>query len=242
MTVSTELHGFDVAQAFVDVAGDIASDGTVTGARAKITTLARDTLGSAGTAIWHLTAEAKMKLDSYTDADFMKLMSDIVGKEPDGPAWDAMHTRRTVVADDFATDARWPNYTRRLVAGSPVRSAVVYPLGLGGRDLGVLAVYAHAAGYFTPARVELGAVFAAHASLALENVSLTDKNQHLEIALQSNRKIGIAMGILMASYRMTEQQAFDLLRATSQTTHRKLNAVAEDVALTGTIETLQPMA
>ena len=240
MTVSTELHGFDVAQAFADVAADIASDGTVVGARARITVLARDTLGSAGTAIWHLSDIATMKLDSCTDTGFMKLMSDIVGKQPDGPAWQAMHDRETVLADDFATEARWPDYTRRLITESPVRSAVVYPLGLGGVDLGVLAVYSHVSGHFTPARVELGAVFAAHASLALENVSLTDKNRNLEIALQSNRKIGIAMGILMASYRLTEQQSFDLLRATSQTSHRKLSAVAEEVAFTGTIDTLQP--
>ena len=43
-------------------------------------------------------------------------------------------------------------------------------------------------------------------------------------------------GILMASYKTTEQQAFDLLRIASQTTHRKLADIAEDVLLTGTLD------
>jgi len=41
--------------------------------------------------------------------------------------------------------------------------------------------------------------------------------------------------VLMASYTITEHQAFDLLRTVSQRTHRKLRDVAGDVALTGAL-------
>jgi AmiR/NasT family two-component response regulator len=44
------------------------------------------------------------------------------------------------------------------------------------------------------------------------------------------------MGILMASMKLTEDAAFDLLRVTSQHTHRKLREIAESVVLTGTVE------
>ena len=235
MTVSDD---FDVARTFADVAQDIAAYDNLAGARTKVATLARTALDSAGTAIWHLRPDSTMALDSYTDPVFMELMSDIVGKEPDGPAWQAMQDRRTTVAEDFSTETRWPNYVQRLITESPVRSAVVYPLGVGDKDLGVLAVYDHRPRHFGHSLVDLGAVFAAYASLALENVTLVEKARNLEIAVSSNRRVGMAVGILMARNNLTEVQAFDLLRVTSQNTNTKLSAVAEDVALTGTIRTL----
>jgi signal transduction histidine kinase/DNA-binding response OmpR family regulator len=56
---------------------------------------------------------------------------------------------------------------------------------------------------------------------------------NLQIALASNRQIGAAMGIMMAQSRITEDEAFDLLRKASQNQHRKLRDVADEVMLTG---------
>ena len=179
-----------------------------------------------------------MALDSFTDRHFMDLMSDIVGQQPDGPAWQAMQDRRTTVADDFSTETRWPRYVSRLVAESPVRSAVVFPLGVAGRDLGVLAVYSHRPGHFAPSVIDLGTVFAAYASLALENVGLARKTLHLERAVRSHRRIGVAVGILMARNNLTEEQAFDLLRIASQNSNTKLSDVADGVINAGTLRTL----
>jgi hypothetical protein len=63
-----------------------------------------------------------------------------------------------------------------------------------------------------------------------------EKNEHLENALTSNRKIGAAMGILMANHKLTEQQAFDALRIASQHSHKKLHDIAFDVVETGHLE------
>ncbi len=56
---------------------------------------------------------------------------------------------------------------------------------------------------------------------------------HLEPALVSQRRIGIATGILMARLLLTEQQALDQLRRASQ--HAKLVSVAEEVTLTSAL-------
>jgi DNA-binding response OmpR family regulator len=66
-----------------------------------------------------------------------------------------------------------------------------------------------------------------------------DKAANLERALASNRQIGTAMGILMARLKLTDEQAFDLLRKTSQNRHRKLRDIAEEVILTGEISNPQ---
>ena len=46
---------------------------------------------------------------------------------------------------------------------------------------------------------------------------------------------GAAMGVLMQAHKITDLDAFDLLRLASQRSHRKLPDVAEDVLLTGAL-------
>ena len=59
------------------------------------------------------------------------------------------------------------------------------------------------------------------------------KAANLEVALDSSRQIGAAMGILMGRKLMTQEQAFLALRAASQHLHRKLRDIADDVLRTG---------
>jgi AmiR/NasT family two-component response regulator len=59
------------------------------------------------------------------------------------------------------------------------------------------------------------------------------KVENLEIALRTARQIGMALGIVMCRYGLTEDDAFAALRALSQKSHRKLREIAEQVVLTG---------
>jgi signal transduction histidine kinase/DNA-binding response OmpR family regulator len=58
---------------------------------------------------------------------------------------------------------------------------------------------------------------------------------HLEKALLSNRQIGAAIGILMQQFKITQSDAFDLLRRASQAANSKLRDIADDVVLTGAL-------
>jgi AmiR/NasT family two-component response regulator len=58
----------------------------------------------------------------------------------------------------------------------------------------------------------------------------------LQRALVSNRRIGMAMGILMERHRLTEEHAFDRLRDLSQRSNVKLRDVAEQLIYTGDIQ------
>jgi AmiR/NasT family two-component response regulator len=58
---------------------------------------------------------------------------------------------------------------------------------------------------------------------------LSDEVSQLKVALHSNRRIGMAMGLLMAQLGVTDDEAFDALRTISQNTNRKLRDVADDV-------------
>ena len=56
---------------------------------------------------------------------------------------------------------------------------------------------------------------------------------HLQVALESNRMISAAVGMLMVTHQLTYRQVFDLLSTTSQTTNRRVAAVADTVLQTG---------
>lgn len=70
---------------------------------------------------------------------------------------------------------------------------------------------------------------------SIEAASAQAKIANLEIALQSSRVIGMAVGIVMECCKLTPDEAFDLLVSVSQHEHRKLREIADDLVLTGAI-------
>ncbi len=62
---------------------------------------------------------------------------------------------------------------------------------------------------------------------------------HLRIALQGDRNIGIATGILMERHRLMAAQAFEALRGDARARQRKLGEVAAEIV--GACETLSPL-
>ena len=73
----------------------------------------------------------------------------------------------------------------------------------------------------------------------LVNAELAD---HLLLALRSSRLIGAAIGIVMASWKVSEVTAFEMLRVASQRANRKLRILADEVVQTGHAADLPAMA
>jgi AmiR/NasT family two-component response regulator len=70
----------------------------------------------------------------------------------------------------------------------------------------------------------------------VDNLALADQQLgHLRTALATNRRIGIAIGLLMALRKIGEEEAFELLRRASSHRNTELRLVAEDVIRTGTL-------
>ena len=57
--------------------------------------------------------------------------------------------------------------------------------------------------------------------------------KQLQTALTTARRIGAAVGIIMARLAVSEEEAFQTLVRASQNSHRKLRDIAEDVIYTG---------
>lgn len=63
----------------------------------------------------------------------------------------------------------------------------------------------------------------------------TQRASHLERALDSNRSIGMALGILMVTRKITSEEAFEALKKVSQRSNRKLREIADEVIYTGAL-------
>jgi len=162
----------------------------------------------------------------------------------EGPCLDAVHISPVVSAPGFP-DQRWP----RLGAaptGLGVRSSVSYHLRSGDAETptGALNIYAMTPDAFSTDAVDIGGILAAHASLAAraigERTSVQRVDHDLQAALLSRDVIGQAKGILMERLNMTPDQAFDILRDSSQRLNVKLREVARNLTETGEITPRKP--
>jgi ANTAR domain len=62
----------------------------------------------------------------------------------------------------------------------------------------------------------------------------------LRVALATCRRIGAAIGFVMATRQVSQSEALRILSQASQDTHRKLRDVADYVTLTGEVPTSKP--
>jgi GAF domain-containing protein len=151
-----------------------------------------------------------------------------------GPCVTAAREQRLVVANDLATDDRWPAFAGR-ARDLGVRSAVSYQLYLNRNDddrFGALNLYGEEPHAFDEEAIELGEVFAAQCAATLASAIA---HEGAQAALASRDVIGQAKGILMERHQLTASGAFDLLRRTSQQRNMKLRDLAQHVADTGSM-------
>ncbi|MFL6162503.1 MAG: GAF and ANTAR domain-containing protein [Jatrophihabitantaceae bacterium] len=157
-----------------------------------------------------------------------------------GPCVDAIVNETTFHTGDLENDPRWPTFGKRAAVEFGVHSMLAIRLflddGRGQDTIGALNLYSTSYHAFTESGVTLGYVFATHAAIAFDGADAVDQAMNLQLAQESNREIGMAMGVLMSRHRLTQSQAFDLLRMASQHTHRKLRDIASDVVRTGMLD------
>lgn len=152
----------------------------------------------------------------------------------EGPCLTGAAESQIVHIPDIAHEDRWPKFTAAVQSQTPVRGVLSCHL-LDEPERSALNLYSTRPGEFDTAALSIAALFAAHAHVLLTHAASTDKAANLEHALNTSRQIGAAIGILMNTHKITYEQAFGLLRASSQHLHRKLNDIADDVNQTGTL-------
>ena len=154
-----------------------------------------------------------------------------------GPCVDAVLEEAIFRTGDLEHDPRWPEFGKRAALEHGIYSMLAFRLYLEDDDtIGGLNLYSGQRHAFSEASVIHGEVLATHAAIVLAGSRSRDQAANLQQALESNRDIGVALGILMSRHLITKDQAFDLLRMASQHTHRKLHEIATEVTETGMLD------
>lgn len=147
---------------------------------------------------------------------------------PDGPAM--------AETDDLGTEDRWPEFAAACVRAGfgSVLATSLLPDGSEWQLPGALNLYSRDRSAFTPADRDCALLLATHASLALATTSAVSaadlERSQLRTAIASRDVIGQAKGILMARRGLSAEEAFDVLRRTSQDINVKLVDLATTVA------------
>lgn len=151
-----------------------------------------------------------------------------------GPCSEALIDYLTIRVDDLAATDRWPEY-RSPAMDAGVNSLICLPLAVAGRRLGALVLYAVKPWAFTDETVQVAALYAAHAAVAL---AAAQAHANLLAAVESRDRIGQAKGILMERYKLLDSQAFAMLTKVSQNTNTPLRLIAEQLCTTGELPAL----
>lgn len=150
----------------------------------------------------------------------------------DGPCLQAARTNKTVLTRNVSLDSRWQGYTEA-ISEFGLKSILGVPIPLDGDTACGLNIYAREADAFSDEMVREAEEFARGASkslrLAVRIAHLAESRENLKAAMSSRTTIDLAVGIIMAQNRCSQDAAVGILRAASSARNMKLRDVATAV-------------
>jgi GAF domain-containing protein len=174
-----------------------------------------------------VTLKEGAKFRTAASSDDVARQMDVFEREThSGPCVDAIEQEGFQHDLDLTVDPTWPELAKKALSETPVRSMLGFRLIHDGRKAGALDLFSDTIGGLAGHSVDEASVLAAFATIALAGVQQRDRADNLALALDSNREIGKAVGLLMASHKLTDEQAFNVLKKTSQDMNRKLAEIA----------------
>lgn len=149
-----------------------------------------------------------------------------------GPCLDAILSGDVMYVEDSRTETRWPGYVDA-AAASGILSSLSMPLPVTAGLAAGLNVYAETPAAFDPSDQDSIARLIEFAGGAIANLQLVEASRllvdQMQTAMQSRAVIDQARGILMALHGCDADEAFAILRTTSQRGNRKLRDIAQEI-------------
>lgn len=150
-----------------------------------------------------------------------------------GPCIEVVATGEERSSDDLRSDDRWDPGVRRAAERAGLVAVLAVPLHAGGLTIGALSVFSRTPGAIDADDATTIRGIAAPVAATLANARAYHRaaqlGDQLREALSTRAVIEQAKGILMVQARVDEDEAFALLRRTSQQQNRKLRDVAAAV-------------
>jgi GAF domain-containing protein len=173
----------------------------------------------------------------YTTAahshEWVEAIDQLQYKNGDGPCISAAQERKLHRVDDLSLEDRWEAFCKEACVQG-VRSVLSIPFIPLEEPIGALNIYSFTREAFDDVREQVASLLAQQAAIVLANsqafAGASELNEQLRTALGSRDVIGQAKGIIMEREGVDADAAFNILKAMSQRSNRKLRDIAQDVA------------
>ena len=153
----------------------------------------------------------------------------------EGPCLQAQETGEVIAVPDTARETRWPGYMTA-VKSRGLRSILAVPLEIAGGANGAMNFYTRDRHAFDP---EDAAAIEHYVKLASKTVTIAHRiaahaghAADRKAAMQSRTVIDVAVGILMAQNRCSQDEAFTILQRASSNRNVKVRDLAENLVKT----------
>lgn len=145
----------------------------------------------------------------------------------EGPCFDTLQDHQPIhrITDMSTHRNQWPHFAPH-ADELGIGSMLGLLLYTNHEELGALNVYSTERNVFTERSERVGWLLASHAAVLY---SAARTHSQLETAVASRRDIGEALGLVMATYQLGEDQALQLLKKVSQDRHMKLRELARAI-------------
>jgi GAF domain-containing protein len=170
----------------------------------------------------------RFRSGAHTD-DVMRQIDDMQNELREGPCLEASADDVLHVDNDITKGSKWPRLAALVIARTSVRAMLAVPLVDEGKRSGALNVFSDRTDVFDEEAIEIAAILASFASVALAAARETQRADQLAQGMVTNREIGAAIGILMATHHIDQDEAFALLSKASQRLNRKLRDIASGI-------------
>lgn len=228
---------FDVEE-FAQLTRELLAADSVAEILEKVVALARDAVPGADlVSITLRTADGRFHTPVETDPVASEL-DEIQYQTSEGPCLDAARQEGPafIHSANLAEEPAWPRFGPKAASYGfcAVLSTALLPDARPPRQSGALNVYAREPGALQAVSSQVMLLLATHASLALAGTEAVSRAElqvsQLRKAIDTRDVIGQAKGILMQRRGISADEAFDILRQTSQDLNIKLAEVAKALA------------
>ncbi len=215
----------ELAETFAEVARALLEERDVDPTLERICQLAVKTVDACEAAGISIAKGPKITSRSKTN-DLPRVVDDIHSETQQGPSVDAIKEHDVFLTGSLAQEQRWPDFAQRAHEETGVESILSVRLFASEDTFGALNLYSSERDAFDDQDIAVASVFAAHAAVALTTAR---REEQLEGKADSRDLIGMAKGIVMARQKVSDDEAFDILRRASQRMNVKLRELAERV-------------
>jgi len=199
-----------------------------------IVTLTANVMKAKICALWLLdekTQELKIRATQAMSKEYLRERSIKVGE---GIVGLVAKEKKPKVLLDVQKDSQYKE--KKLAKEESLVSMVSVPMMVKSKVIGVINCYTTTQYKFTGGDIDLLSAVANQAAVAIENTELMVRTRIVQEELESRKKVEKAKGILMREQKLTEDEAYKLIRKSSMDRRVSMKDIAEAIIVSSEIQ------